>query len=301
MNKIGTPEGTFAILIVDDDQEVQAALSAVVNSFGYHCLTAEDGLQASEILEREPCDIVLCDLVMPKMGGMELLDNILTNHFNTDVIIATGYTDRVTYAEVIRAGAIDFIKKPIDQAELEAKLARAIRERQMIRKLEALSMSDSLTSLMNRRAYDQRFSIEVERAHRQGYPLFLALIDIDNFKVYNDTYGHDEGDNILIFLGETLHELTRNSVDLCFRLGGDEFAVLLPQTTVEQARSIIQRVMDQFNADNPKHPTLSIGIIACRRKDSLDLTSDIHRMQIRADRAMYEAKEAGKNRIVSDV
>jgi diguanylate cyclase (GGDEF)-like protein len=291
----------FTILIVDDDQAVQDALSQVVRSLGFRCLTAADGLQATVILENEPCDIVLCDLIMPGMGGMELLDHILANHFNTDVIIATGYTGRVKYAEVIRAGAIDFIKKPIDRDELEAKLARAIREQQMIRRLEALSMSDSLTSLMNRRAYDQRFSIEVERAHRQGYPLFLALIDIDNFKIYNDSYGHDEGDNILKFLGETLHELTRNSVDLCFRLGGDEFAVLLPQTTAEQARTIIQRVMDQFNADNQKHPTLSIGIIACRRKDSLDLGSDIHRMQILADRAMYEAKEAGKNRIVAKV
>ncbi|MEJ2057084.1 MAG: diguanylate cyclase [Desulfofustis sp.] len=289
-----------AIMVVDDEQPVRESLGMIIRAMGYRCLTAADS-EAKELLENNPSDIVLCDLVMPEMGGLELLEYILTNHFHTDVIIATGYTDRIKYADVIRAGAIDFIKKPIDQAELEAKLARAIRERQMIKKLEALSMRDSLTSLLNRRAYDQRFAHEIERAHRQGYPLFLALFDIDNFKGYNDTYGHDEGDKILIQCGETLRELTRSSVDLCFRLGGDEFAVLLPQTTAAQAREIIQRVMHQFSSVNPNHPTLSIGIIACRRKDSLDLSSDIHRMQVRADQAMYEAKESGKNRIVAKV
>ena len=301
MQRNHTIQGAAVILVVDDDDSVRIVLGTAVRSMGYHCITAADGLQARDILDETPCDIVLCDLVMPNMDGMELLDHILANHFNTDVIIATGYTDQVKYADMIRAGAIDFIKKPIDLAELEAKLARVIREQQMIRNLEAQSMSDSLTALMNRRAYNQRFPHEVERAHRQNYPLFLALIDIDNFKTYNDTYGHDEGDNILALLGATLLELTRNSVDLCFRLGGDEFAIVLPQTTAGQAREIIQRVMRQFSAGNPNHPTLSIGIIACRRNDDIDLMSDIHQMQIRADQAMYEAKESGKNRVVAHV
>ncbi len=291
-------EESAVILIADDEQTVRDTLSLVVSSLGYHCLTAVDGLEAKQILQSTSCDIVLCDLIMPNMDGMELLKHILKHHFNTDVIIATGYNNRVQYADVIRSGAIDFIKKPIDQAELEAKLARAIRERRMIRELEALSMSDGLTPLLNRRAFNQRFPHELERAHRQGYPLFLALIDVDNFKSYNDNYGHDEGDKILILLGNTLNELTRNSVDLCFRLGGDEFAVLLPQTTATQAREIINRVMLQFNRNSPNHPTLSIGILACRRKESLDLEGDTNRMQILADQAMYEAKSSGKNRIV---
>jgi diguanylate cyclase (GGDEF)-like protein len=289
------------ILIVDDDRPVREALSVVVSSLGYHSLIAADGLEATKILKEKNCDIVLCDLVMPRMDGMELLKYILKHHFNTDVIIATGHNKKVRYADVIRAGALDFIKKPIDQAELEAKLARALRERRMIKKLEALSMSDSLTSLLNRRAYDQSFTHEVERAHRQNYPLFLALLDIDNFKSYNDTYGHSEGDKILTTLGKSLNEYTRNSVDLCFRLGGDEFAVLLPQTTAEQAKEIIERVMLNFSESNANQTTLSVGIVACRRNDQLDLDVDTHNMQKQADQAMYEAKSSGKNRIVCRV
>jgi diguanylate cyclase (GGDEF)-like protein len=273
----------------------------VVSSLGYHSLIAADGLEAIKILKEKKCDIVLCDLVMPRMDGMEVLKHILKHHFDTDVIIATGHNKKVRYADVIRAGALDFIKKPIDQAELEAKLARAIRERRMIRTLETLSMSDGLTSLLNRRAYDQRFPDEVERAHRQSYPLFLALLDVDNFKAYNDTYGHSEGDKILTALGTTLNEYTRNSVDLCFRLGGDEFAVLLPQTTVAQAKEIIERVMFNFSESNDNQTTLSVGIVACNRDDQVDLKSDIHRMHRQADQAMYDAKSSGKNRVVCRV
>jgi diguanylate cyclase (GGDEF)-like protein len=289
------------ILIVDDDRPVREALSVVVSSLGYHSLIAADGLEAIKILKEKKCDIVLCDLVMPRMDGMEVLKHILKHHFDTDVIIATGHNKKVRYADVIRAGALDFIKKPIDQAELEAKLARAIRERRMIRTLETLSMSDGLTSLLNRRAYDQRFPDEVERAHRQSYPLFLALLDVDNFKAYNDTYGHSEGDKILTALGTTLNEYTRNSVDLCFRLGGDEFAVLLPQTTVAQAKEIIERVMFNFSESNDNQTTLSVGIVACNRDDQVDLKSDIHRMHRQADQAMYDAKSSGKNRVVCRV
>ncbi len=289
------------ILIVDDDRPVREALSVVVSSLGYHSLIAADGLEAIKILKEKKCDIVLCDLVMPRMDGMEVLKHILKHHFDTDVIIATGHNKKVRYADVIRAGALDFIKKPIDQAELEAKLARAIRERRMIRTLETLSMSDGLTSLLNRRAYDQRFPDEVERAHRQSYPLFLALLDVDNFKAYNDTYGHSEGDKILTALGTTLNEYTRNSVDLCFRLGGDEFAILLPQTTVAQAKEIIERVMFNFSESNDNQTTLSVGIVACNRDDQVDLKSDIHRMHRQADQAMYDAKSSGKNRVVCRV
>lgn len=295
------PEQSAVVLVAEDDRSMRETLSVLISSFGHHSLAAADGLEAVEILKKHDCDIVLCDLFMPEMDGMDLLKHILTHHFNTDVIIATYRNYRVRYADVIRAGAIDFILKPIDQAELEAKLARAIREREMIRKLEALSMSDGLTSLLNRRAFDQFFPSEVERAYRQGYPLFLALIDVDDFKIYNDTYGHDEGDKILIRLGKTLNELTRNSVDLCFRLGGDEFAVLLPQTTLTQAKEIIGRVMHQFNATNLNQTTLSIGIVACRRDARSNLQFDMNSMQVRADQAMYDAKSSGKNRVVSRV
>ena len=286
------------ILVVDDDELVRKTLSVLVSTLGYRCQLASDGLEAIRVLKAAKCDLVLSDVIMPNMDGLELLKYIIRHHTDTDVIIATGYNERTSYADVIRAGAIDFIKKPIDQAELEAKLARALRERSMVRKLEELSMCDSLTSLLNRRAFDLRFPREVERADRQSYPLFLAIIDVDNFKDYNDSYGHDAGDKVLIALSDIMREGTRNSVDLCFRLGGDEFAVLLPQTTATQATEIVQRILLKFVESDFGGTTLSIGIISCFRKKEISAVEDLAHMLKRADQAMYDAKASGKNCVI---
>ncbi|MBT8359400.1 MAG: diguanylate cyclase [Deltaproteobacteria bacterium] len=290
--------GVATILVVDDDELVRKTLSVLVSSLGYNCLVASDGIEATEMLQSKHCDLVLSDIKMPNMDGLELLKHIIRHHSGTDVIIATGYNETASYADVIRAGALDFIKKPIDQAELEAKLARALRERHMIRKLETLSMCDGLTSLLNRRAYDLRFPREVERAHRQNYSLYLAIVDVDNFKDYNDTFGHNEGDKVLIALSDTIKECTRNSVDLCFRLGGDEFAVLLPQTTATQATEIVQRILLKFVESNFNGTTLSIGIVSCKRDRDISAEEDLAQMQKRADQAMYDAKHSGKNCVI---
>ncbi len=286
------------VLIVDDDDLVLQTLKAFVTSFGYDCVVASDGLEAVEVLVSTRCELILTDVSMPHMDGLELLEYVRKNYQKTDVIIATGYTDRVSYADVIKAGAIDFIKKPIEQSELEAKLARAFRERRLMQNLEQLSMRDDLTSVYNRRAFDLKFPKEVERAYRQDDSLFLAIIDIDNFKNYNDKFGHADGDKVLIMNGKILEECTRNSVDLSFRLGGDEFAVLLPQTSADQATEIVQRILLRFVECGYEGTTLSIGIISCKRSATRDLAEDCECMKDRADKAMYEAKNSGKNCVV---
>jgi len=151
-----TDTAEAVILIVDDDDLVLKTLNVLITSLGYSCLLASDGLEAIEVLKENQCELVLSDVLMPNMGGLELLAYVREKYPKIDVIVATGFSEQATYADVIKAGAIDFIKKPIDQAELEAKLARAMRERKMVRELEQLSLSDSLTSVFNRRAFDQK-------------------------------------------------------------------------------------------------------------------------------------------------
>lgn len=286
------------ILVVDDDELVRATLSLLVGALGYPCLVAADGEDALEVLAATAVDLVITDVVMPRLDGLALLHEIKERHKNTDVIIATGFSERTTYASVIQAGAIDFIKKPIDQSELEAKLARAFRERDLVRRLEQLSMLDSLTSLENRRGFDLQFAAEFERASRQHYQLFLAMLDIDNFKDFNDTFGHGEGDRILVALADILRECTRVKVDTCARLGGDEFAVLLPQTSADQATEIVQRILLRYLENNFGKTSLSIGLVACQRNPQLPIGEDMEQMKVRADQAMYEAKNSGKNCVV---
>ena len=293
-----TEKEPAVILIVDDDDLVLKTLNVLISSLGYKCLLANDGLEATEVLAEKECDLILTDVLMPNMDGLELLLYVREKNPDIDVIVATGYSERASYADVIKAGAIDFIKKPIDQAELEAKLARAIRERKMVKELERLSLSDSLTSIFNRRAFDQKFPKEVERAHRQDYQLFLAILDIDNFKEYNDQFGHPEGDKVLTALGGILQECTRNSVDMVFRVGGDEFAVILPQTSATQATEIVQRILLKYIEENFGKTSLSIGIVSCGRNSAVTQDEDILNMKERADKAMYEAKNSGKNCVV---
>ena len=292
---------TSVILIVDDDELVRMTISVLVSSLGYHCLVAGDGIEALAVLQSTPVDLVLSDIVMPGMGGLDLLAEIKEKFKDTDVIISTGFHEKASYAEVIKAGAIDFIKKPIDQSELEAKLARAVRERKMMHELEILSRQDALTSILNRRSFDESFSHEVERAFRQEYPLMLAIIDIDNFKEYNDQYGHLKGDEVLISLAQILKECTRESVDLCFRLGGDEFAVLLPQATATQGTEIVQRILLSFLERNYGTTTLSIGLVSCERDKNIPREEDETAIKTRADMAMYEAKKSGKNCVITKV
>jgi len=301
LKKMEETKKSVVILIVDDDDLVRMTLSVLIGSLGYHCLVAGDGIEAIAVLRSTPVDLVLTDIVMPGMDGLELLAHIHLHHKDTDVIVATGFHAKASYAEVIKAGAIDFIKKPIDQAELEAKLARALRERTMIRKLELLSKQDGLTGILNRRAFDEHFSYEVERAYRQNYPLMLAVIDIDNFKEYNDRLGHQEGDKALKGLAEIMKECTRESVDMCFRLGGDEFAVLLPQATASQGTEIVQRILLTFLEGNFTGTSLSIGLVSCKRNKQLSKEVDEQAMKERADQAMYDAKKSGKNCVITRV
>jgi two-component system, cell cycle response regulator len=294
-------KNSVVILIVDDDELVRMTLSVLIGSLGYHCLVAGDGVEAISVLRSTPVDLVLTDIVMPGMDGLELLANIHEHHKDTDVIVATGFHAKASYAEVIKAGAIDFIKKPIEQAELEAKLARAIRERNLVRRLELLSKQDSLTGILNRRAFDEHFSYEVERAFRQKYPLMLAIIDVDNFKEYNDKLGHQEGDKVLVSLAEIMKECTRESVDLCFRLGGDEFAVLLPQASASQGTEVVQRILLTFVEKKFEGTSLSIGLISCKRNKQVTKEEDEEAMKKRADQAMYDAKQSGKNCVITRV
>lgn len=291
---------SFVVLVVDDDPIVLTSLTLLISSLGYRTLSAEDGISALEKLKSQICDLIITDIVMPRMDGLELLRHVREQYPATGVIMATGYSSKASYAEVIRAGAIDFIKKPIEHAELEAKLTRALREQQMLRELEKQSLCDDLTGLLNRRAFDKRFPREVERAARQHYPLYLAILDVDRFKHYNDSFGHQAGDRVLVTVGEILHLCTRNNVDTCFRYGGDEFALILPQTSISQAIKVVERILRRFRKMAFGNTDLSIGMAPCSRNHALPLTEDMIQLIDRADKAMYRAKAKGIGWLISN-
>jgi diguanylate cyclase (GGDEF)-like protein len=288
------------ILLVDDDPSILKILSDMIDIFGHEYVTARNGLEAIKKLKKNFFHIVLTDMVMNGMDGMELLEHIRNNYPNIKVIIATGYDRTFSYTDVIRAGASDFISKPFNSDELEAKINRVIREIELLRQLELLSISDGLTGLYNRRYFDTKIFEEARRAHRQNHHLFLAVLDIDNLKEINDKYGHLDGDKLLKTAAEIIRHCIRKNVDWPFRYGGDEFCVILTQVSQEQALKTSERFIQSFNEKKLPLTGLSIGLAKFIRSEENNWTEDIADLVKRADAALYKAKQKCRNRVVVD-
>ncbi|ADH86233.1 GGDEF domain-containing response regulator [Desulfurivibrio alkaliphilus] len=294
------PDSPVKILAVDDDPQVLQLLVTAVESFGFECETAGDGVAALKKLQTGNYSLVITDLTMPRMDGMTLLRKAKNLYPRLDIIVVTGYAEKFSYTDVIKAGACDFIAKPFNIDELEAKLHRALREQNMVRKLEQLSMRDALTGLFNRRGFEVKLEEEVPRAHRQNYPLYVIIIDMDKFKTYNDEFGHQAGDRALQAIGRLLLRNTRDNVDWCCRPGGDEFAIIIPYTDDHQAMAVAQRILEQYRQHPFGETTLSIGLASFHRHPQYTMGEDIEHLLVRADQAMYRSKQAGGDRISCD-
>jgi two-component system cell cycle response regulator len=293
------PPEKARILIVDDDPLVLELLGISISAFGFDFVAANNGREAMEILKEQEFTIVITDMMMPEVDGMTLLTHIGKEYPHTRVIVVTGYTGTFSYMDVIRAGASDFISKPFNSDELEAKINRVLLEQKMISNLEYLSNCDALTGLFNRRHFDKKIREEVHRADRQGYSVFLTLVDVDKFKDYNDEHGHQQGDQVLIEIGAILKNCTREDVDLIFRHGGDEFAIITPHIIHEQVAMVVERILASYNKHSFAGTGLSLGVAKFIRSDN-DIDDDVSSLFRRADQALYLAKGQGGNQIISN-
>lgn len=291
---------TDKVLIVDDDKKNLDLFGSYINSFGFNYDTAEDGQAAVKKLESDRFTIVLTDIVMPNMDGIHLLKYIREHHPKIGVIVITGYAESFTYTHMIKAGASDFITKPFFADELEAKLNRLVRELNLVRQLELHAVHDALTDLYNRRYFDNTIMAEVQRAERQGYKIFLQMVDVDNLKGYNDEVGHQEGDKLLQTLGRILTQSIRKDVDWAFRYGGDEFGVTFIQVELHHIIMIAERIQKEYQRKNFANTGVSIGIARFVRHTGSSWQEDIADLVARADKALYSAKNQGKNRVVTD-
>jgi len=279
------------VLIVDDEQHVLSTLDELLRGMGYECHSVADGEETLEHLRTNACDIAVIDIRMPGMDGMDLLRQIKDGWENLDVIMMTAFDADYSYLDVIEGGATDFIIKPFHTDELRAKMARIERERRLRTELLQLSIRDVLTGLFNRRHLYHRLKEETARTLRQGHDLSLIILDVDNFKHYNDNNGHLEGDSVLALLGEIIMSSVREDVDSAYRYGGDEFALLLIETGAAQAARIAERVRSTFESRQVDSCTLSLGIT------QLSAGGDVESLLRTADEAMYRAKRAGGNQI----
>ena len=281
-----------SVLSVDDDGELRELLHELISQMGHASVTAADGVEALEKMEEEQFDIVITDINMPRLNGVGLIKRIASDFNDTDVIAITGYQTEYNYTDIIALGASDFISKPINIDEFEAKIKRIVRERNMRSELRRLSTCDALTGLYNRRHLDENLPHEAIRASRQHYDLYLLLIDIDNFKVYNDKYGHQQGDRLLKELAQIISRSIRENVDSGYRYGGDEFAATILHANPQQALMVAERLRIEYNAKNLVPTSLSIGI-AKLKNSHRTLEENLDALIREADQALYLAKNNG--------
>lgn len=409
---------TFRVLVADDEAFVcELIIRSVINRLGCEAQTARNGDEALELLEAQKFDVLITDMVMPGINGMDLIRRIRAQFPDVAIIVMTGFPDNFPFVDVIRAGANDFIVKPHPPQELEAKLVRTFEERRLrdaqvlaeakYRSLFEFSMDgmalidpnvarivdlnpafarlcgksrgelrgtlisgllssldrerlqyalqhceaegqsalgdvglanaqgrlvavdvslslvsvpgqryvllvtkdvtekreleqhlahaverDEVTGLSNKRRFRNRIEWAVARATHEEMPLALLLMDLDNFKQCNDTYGHQTGDDLLRHVGRIIRDSIRSRMDEGFRFGGDEFAVILYGADVPVASRVAERIRSEFASCNTYGTTTSIGIAEFQSPQ----TSTEFIKQ--ADEALYSAKSSGKNSIV---
>jgi len=285
------------ILVADDDKNTRWLLKNILEAEGYSVALASDGLEAWQKIRSAPPELALLDWMMPGLNGIDLCRRIKADPSlrSIYVIVVTSKETDEDKILALEAGADDFLVKPINRAELKARIKVATRVVEFQKNLIELALTDALTGLANRRAFQSALLQETERARRYGTPLSLLVIDIDRFKEINDRFGHGKGDEVLGRVARRIAKVLRKS-DAVFRIGGDEFAAVLLEPEAN-ARLAIARLKRAFQGPSgllpvdPAHPTLSVGLATFNPSESAD---DLFR---RADAEMYRDKRGGSLRV----
>ena len=292
-----------AILIVDDDIAIKESVEEFLTLMAYEVKSAENAFQAINILKTFQPDIVLTDIMMQGMDGLELTRRI-RGQYDIDVMVMTGYSADYSYEEAINAGASDFIFKPFRFEELDLRIKRMLREAafkkerdKLLENMKQLAITDGLTGLYNSRQFFYQIKQEIKRFQRYFRDLSLLMLDIDFFKKYNDTWGHLEGDRVLMSMGMVISSCLR-SMDSAYRYGGEEFAVILPETELKEACLVGNRIKNNiqkavFTPENGVQTSVTVSIGAAQFIKDEGFTSFIKR----TDKALYLSKKNGRNQL----
>ncbi len=297
------------ILVVDDSRDNLEILSTRLRFRGYLVDTATSGEEALARVAESPPDLILLDVMMPGLDGYEVARRIRADPKLPfiPIILVTARDSTQDKVEGLDAGANDYLTKPINFPELEARVRSMLRIKDLQTQLEEkneelarLSISDGLTGLFNHRHIQEVVREEFERAKRTREPLGVVMFDLDHFKRVNDTHGHQVGDRVLQELARILRRTARE-IDKLGRYGGEEFIAVLPDTGIDDAATFAERVRERVeqhpfpvNGGEPLRLTVSAGAATYPHPAVYNPRTLIHR----ADQALYRAKAEGRNRVV---
>lgn len=294
------------ILVVDDEEIMRTFLKEVLSDEGYRIDLAVSGRDAVEKMAANQYDIVITDIVMPELDGLGVVAAAKDLPYEVDVVVMTGYASMGTAVESMKLGAIDYITKPFNIDQIRIIVSNAVKERSLKRQAaegefyKELSRKDGLTDLYNHRFFHQLLETEISRGKRYNRVVSLIMIDIDNFKRFNDSHGHPAGDVALRQLARLLKQSSR-ACDFVARYGGEEFAIIAPEAPPDAARRMAERIRSEvadaaFEGEEAMPGgslTISLGVATfpVQAADKSELVE-------RSDQALYRAKALGRNRVV---
>lgn len=295
------------ILIVDDSRLIAHVAKTMLTRRGHEVILAQDGKAGVEAAKSEQPDIILLDLIMPIMDGYEVCEHLKKDDSTKEIpiIMVTSKAEAADKVKGLEMGALDYVAKPFDEGELIARVNIHLRLRELYvtvqeqnRRLQEMANRDGLTGLYNHRYFHEQLSQDFLRAKRYHENLSCILFDIDFFKKFNDTYGHQTGDVVLKALATVIQRATRES-DLAARYGGEEFAIVLYYTdgaaayqAAERLRTMVESHEVQDNG-NVLRVTISLGVATFPHEKIHDSKELIEH----ADQALYKAKDNGRNRV----
>ncbi|HYA93515.1 MAG TPA: diguanylate cyclase [Thermodesulfobacteriota bacterium] len=290
------------VLIVDDAPDTLEIIQKLLHYEGYDVAMASTGEEGVKKVEEEKPDVVLMDINLPGIDGTEALRRIRIINPLQCVIMLTAFATLDNAVRALKEGASDFVKKPFENEHLIhivnqcLEKSKTLKEKEKLEEeVRRLSVTDDLTGLYNHRHFFKTLEAELVRLRRQKTSLSLMMFDLDNFKSYNDRYGHLEGDKVLKRVGEIVKHSIRYNVDSGYRYGGDEFAALLIGASMNRAMAIAERIRSSIEQTEFQNITVSIGLSEYR--DHFDLEGFVKS----ADDAMYTAKHSGGNRVHTDI
>lgn len=289
------PESKFNILVVEDDDQVFKDLKNALVDKRYKIWRVTTGKEALKLIKETLFVMVITEIRLKDMKGVKLIEKIVEKDSKISVVALTAYSFVQSGVDALKAGAYMYLTKPINSEEVKIVTKKAVKNMCLLIQAERrqyyqdMAIFDGLTGVYNHRYFHQRLRWHIEHMRRNPQTCSLFMIDIDDFKKYNDTKGHPEGDKVLHNAAQLLLNGTRGS-DLVFRYGGEEFAIIMPRTTRKDAKIVGERLNKMAEAKLPV--TFSIGLAGIPQdaQKKSELISN-------ADKALYRAKETGKNKL----
>jgi diguanylate cyclase (GGDEF)-like protein len=289
------------ILIIEDNPGDLRILGDLIKHLGevIFATSGESGLFLAQ--QRKP-DLILLDVELPDINGFRICNEIKRHPDTEDtaIIFVTAHNDEATEVAALEAGALDFITKPFVPPVVRARVKTHITLKHQANALQELANRDGLTEVYSRRYFEHQARLEINRHARQCSPLSLVLMDIDDFKAYNDNYGHLQGDHCLKSVAQTLQNNSRRPGEFIARFGGEEFVAVLPNTNQREAQKygrwicerIVSLALPHAHSRAMGFVSISAGIVTATPDPSTQLDSLI----AEADQALYKAKDLGRNR-----